>query len=93
MATLMPKNDISWKRRSPDGEKVEVYAHPVGKVWNFYTRGRRFEDWKPVPQPPLEDWLALLDGMERLIARDRMSPMEADRVRQTIRERFPDAEI
>ena len=89
----MPKNDISWKRRSPDGEKVEVYAHHVGKDWNFYTRGRRFEDWKAVSRPVLEDWRALLDGMERLIARDRMSPVEADRVRQTIRERFPDAEL
>ncbi|MBI5817480.1 MAG: hypothetical protein HZA88_00670 [Verrucomicrobia bacterium] len=89
----MPKNDISWKRRLPDGEKVEVYAHHVGKDWNFYIRGRRFEDWKAVSQPALEDWRALLDGMERLIARDRMSPAEADHVRQTIRERFPDAEL
>ena len=89
---LMPKNDISWKRRTPEGEKVEVYAHHVGKDWNFYTRGRRFEDWRLTPQPPLEDWLALLDGIERLVARDRLPPVEADRVRTTIRERFPEAE-
>ena len=89
----MPKNDISWKRRTPDGEKVEVYAHHVGTVWNFYTGVGRFEDWQPAPQPPLEDWLALLDGIERLMARDRMRPEEADRVRSTIRTRFPEAEV
>lgn len=89
----MPKNDISWKRRTPDGEKVEVYAHHVGTVWNFYTRSRRFEDWQPTPQPPLEDWLALLDGIERLIARDRMRPEEAGRVRATIRDRFPETGV
>jgi len=89
----MPKNDISWRRRSPDGEKVEVYARHVGNIWNFYTRGRRFEDWQPTPQPPLEDWMALLDGVERLIARDRMRPEEADRLRKTMRERFPDAKV
>jgi hypothetical protein len=87
----MPKNDISWKRRAPDGGKVEVYAHRVGTAWNFYTRGRRFEDWQPTPQPPLEDWLALLDGVERLVARDRIPAQEADRLRAAIRERFPNA--
>ncbi len=89
----MPKNDISWKRRTPDGERVEVYAHHVGDAWNFYTRGGRYDKWRFTPQPPLEDWLALLDGAERLIARDRMRPENADCLRRTIRERFPDAGI
>jgi hypothetical protein len=89
----MPKNDISWKRRTPDGGRVEVYAHPVGAAWNFYTRGRRFEDWQPMPRPPLEDWLALLDGVERLVARDRIPESEAGRLRQIIHEQFPDAEL
>ena len=89
----MPKNDISWKRRTPDGVKVEVYAHHVGNQWNFYTRGKRFEDWQFTPEPPLEDWMALLDAVSRLIARDRMPIQEGDRVRRMIRLRFPDAEV
>ncbi|MBI5684216.1 MAG: hypothetical protein HZC54_03980 [Verrucomicrobia bacterium] len=89
----MPKNDIGWKRRTPDGERVQVYAHPVGTLWNFYTRGGRYEEWQFTPQPPLEDWLALLDGVDRLVARDRMPAQEADRLRRTIRERFPDAGV
>lgn len=89
----MPKNDISWKRRTPDGEKVEVYAHHVGTSWNFYMRGRRFEDWLPVAQPPLEDWLVLLDGVERLAARDRVPAQKAEQLRAIIRERFPDASV
>ena len=89
----MPKNDISWKRRTPDGGRVEVYAHAVGSAWNFYTRGRRFEDWQPVARPSLEDWLALLDGVERLVARDRIPSQDVDRLRRMIRERFPDASV
>lgn len=89
----MPKNDISWRRRTVDGERVEVYAHHVGDAWNFYTRGGRYDEWQFTPQPPLEDWLALLDGVERLIARDRMRPENAGLLRKTIRKRFPDAGV
>jgi hypothetical protein len=89
----MAKAEIGWKRRTPEGERVEVYVHHTGKAWRFYTRSRRFEDWQPLPEPPLEDWLVLLDSVERLAARHRMTPADADRVRRDIRLRFPDAGV
>ena len=89
----MAKAEIGWKRRTPEGERVEVYVHHIGKTWKFFVRERRFEDWQPLPEPPLEDWLALLDSVNRLVARHRMKPADADRVRTEIRERFPDATI
>ena len=89
----MAKAEIGWKRRTPEGERVEVYVHHIGKTWKFFKRERRFDDWQALPEPPMEDWLALLDSVNRLVARHRMQPADADRVRTEIRERFPDAAI
>jgi phage FluMu gp28-like protein len=83
------KSEISWKRRTDEGEKLQVYAHHVGKDWRFYQRERRFDDWMPMEQPALEDWLALLDGIQRRIARRLIKPEEEQRVKQKIRELFP----
>ena len=58
----------------------------------FPTR-KRFDTWEPVTNPPLEDWLELLDAIQRLITRRRLQPEHEERVRQRIRERFPDAEV
>jgi hypothetical protein len=41
----------------------------------------------------LEDWLELLDAVQRLITRRRLQPEHEERVRQRIRERFPDADV
>ena len=65
----MPKAEISWKRVTEDGQKLQVYARHVGREWRFFHRERRFDVWQPVPKPPLEDWLALLDAVQRLITR------------------------
>ena len=46
-----------------------------------------------VPEPPLEDWLELLDAVQRLITRRRYQPADEELLRRQIRERFPDAEI
>jgi len=90
---MAAKAEISWKRTTPEGERLQVYAHHVGKEWRFYIRQRRYENWAPVEQPCLEDWLELLDGIRRRVARRRLPPDEANRVTKTIRELFPDAEI
>ncbi len=86
----MPKAEISWKRVTEDGGKLQVYAQHVGRDWVFYQRQRRYDRWMHVPEPPLEDWLMLLDALQRSINRRRFRPEEEERVRQTIRERFPD---
>ena len=89
----MAKAEISWTRENAEGEHFEVYAHHVGNQWNFYIRQRRFEQWQAMEHPPLEDWMELLDGIRRRVARRRVQPEEVQRVEKTIRERFPEAEL
>ena len=90
---MAAKAEISWKRRTDEGERVEIYAHHVGNRWNFYVRSRRYERWEPLEQPPLEDWLELLDGVRRRVARRLLRPEEVERVEKAIRENFPEAEL
>ncbi|HYG35741.1 MAG TPA: hypothetical protein VEC99_13205 [Clostridia bacterium] len=89
----MPKAEISWKRVTEEGERLQVYAQHVGREWVFYAREKRYDCWQPVPEPPLEDWLELLDAVQRLINRRRLRPEEEARVKKSIRERFPEAEL
>ncbi len=90
---MAAKGEISWKRRTAEGERREIYAHHVGTEWVFYIRSRRYEQWEHMPQPPLEDWLELLDGIRRRVARRLLRPEEVQRVEQTIRSLFPEAEF
>ena len=89
----MPKAEISWRRVNPDGVKLQVNAQRVGREWRFFVRERRFEQWQAVAEPPLEDWLELLDAVQRLVTRRRLQPDDEERVRQRIRERFPEAQV
>jgi hypothetical protein len=89
----MPKAEISWKRITDEGVKLQVYAQRVSQDWRFFERQRRFEQWQPVPEPPLEDWLALLDAVQRLVTRRRLQPDDEARLRQRIRERFPETQL
>jgi hypothetical protein len=65
----------------------------VGVEWRFYQRQRRFDPWQHLPNPALEDWLVLLDAVERRIQRRLLRPEEAVQVRRAIRERFPEAGV
>lgn len=88
----MPKAEISWKRTTPEGETLQCYAQHVGKQWIFYRREKRFDKWEMVAKPPLEDWLELLDSVQRRINR-RLLPPEAEVVlRKRILELFPETE-
>ena len=87
----MPKAEISWKRETPEGVKLQVNARHVGRDWLFFKREKRYDNWQPIAAPPLEDWLELLDAIHRLINRRRIRPEEEDRVKKNIRERFPGA--
>jgi hypothetical protein len=89
----MPKAEISWKRVTDDGGKLQVYAQHVGREWKFFHREKRFDVWQAVKEPPLEDWLALLDAVERMVVRRRYQPDDEERLRRSIRERFPEASI
>jgi hypothetical protein len=89
----MAKAEISWKRRTEDGERIEVYAQHVGNQWKFYAREKRFDQWQAVAEPPLEDWLELLDAVRRRISRRLQRPEEEERVIKSILQRFPDAKV
>ena len=89
----MPKAEISWKRVTDEGADLQVYAQHVGGEWIFYAREKRYDRWQAVPEPPLEDWLELLDAVKRRINRRRLRPEEEARVKKSIRERFPEAEM
>jgi hypothetical protein len=85
----MPKAEISWKRATPEGTTLQCYAQHIGNQWVFYRRQQRFDRWQEVKDPPLEDWLALLDAVRRRINRRLLRPEEEERVRKAIAERFP----
>jgi hypothetical protein len=89
----MPKAEISWKRTTEDGEKLQVYVQHVGRDWKFFHRQKRYDVWQPVPEPPLEDWLELLDAMQRLVNRRRYQPDDEEKLRRQIRELFPEADV
>jgi hypothetical protein len=89
----MPKAEISWKRRTAEGGPVQCYAQHVGKQWLFFTREKRFHNWKAVERPPVEDWLALLDSVRRRINRRLLRPEEEDKLMKTITELYPGTEL
>jgi hypothetical protein len=86
----MAKAEISWRRVDADGERLQVYAQHVGSRWIFYHRRRRYDQWGEVANPEIEDWLALLDSVERRVARRLQRPEEPGRIRKIISERFPE---
>lgn len=89
----MPKAEISWKRVTDEGQRLQVYAQHVGREWLFFAREKRYDRWQAIADPGLVDWLELLDAVQRLINRRRLRPEEEERVKKSIRERFPDAKI
>jgi hypothetical protein len=89
----MAKAEISWKRTTEDGEKLQVYVQHIGRDWKFFHRGKRYDQWRPVAEPPLEDWLELLDAMQRLVNRRRYQPADETLLRSQIRERFPESGV
>ena len=86
----MGKAEISWKGRTEDGMKREVYARRMGGRWNFFVRERRNDQWQEMAAVPIEDWLELLDGVRRRINRRLLRPEEELRVKKRIVELFPE---
>ena len=84
------KGEIGWRRKTPEGRRLNVIAKSVGRDWRFLHQTGRFEKWEPVPEPPIEDWLALYDAVERRVHRRKQTPKDLDNVKRHIRERFPE---
>jgi hypothetical protein len=89
----MPKAEISWKRVTESGLKLQVYAQHIGKEWHFFHREKRYDQWRRIENPPLEDWLELLDAVQRLIVRRRYQPDDEEELRELIRESYPEAKV
>lgn len=90
------KAELGWTTPGEDGVKRHVYAQKVGSDWRFFERPKRRGrdiEWIPMPEPPLADWLELLDAMERGYVRRRFMPDDIKLVRKRIRELFPDHEL
>lgn len=89
----MAKGAINWTRKADDGTRVEIEVRHLGGQWTFHSRERRPENWQAVPNPPLIDWMELLDAVERRIGRQLMKPEEATRLKKLILERYPNADL
>lgn len=86
------KAEIGWTTPGEDGLKRHVFAQRVGGKWMFFERPRRKGkevQWEPLTEPPLSDWLELLDSVTRRADRGLHPPDELQRIRSTILERFP----
>ena len=83
------KAEIGWTRKNEEGVKLDVYVQHVGKDWHFFQRLKRYDQWQRVKEPPLEDWLELLDAVQRMIPRRRMRPEMEGQIKKVINERFP----
>ena len=87
------KAEIGWTTHGDDGVKRHVYAQHVGNAWKFFERPKRRGrdiEWIPLIDPPLRDWLELLDCVERGYVRRRFMPDDIESIRTRIRELFPE---
>ena len=87
------KAEISWKQKTEDGERREVYVNLVGSEWRFFEREKRYDQWEPLERPRLEDWLQLLDAVQRRVQRRLLQPADEQRVKRKIREAYPEVEL
>ena len=89
----MAKGEVSWKGMFEDGRKRQVYAKKVGNDWRFYEREKRYDEWDPLPKPPFDDWMQLMDGVDRRVSRRLLQPQDAQKLRQKIKELYPEADV
>lgn len=89
----MAKAEIGFERTLEDGTVRQVYVAHNGGQYRFFARGKRFDQWESQKEPPIEDWLELLDCVRRRVARRKLMATEETRVMQCIHERFPKHEF
>ena len=90
---MASKGDIGWKRRTSEGDRIQVKAKKVGDRWLFHIRDKRFHSWQIYADPELVDWLELLDAVRRRIQRDLIPEIEEDRLIRAIKEHYPEATV
>jgi len=86
----MAKAEIEFEYPLEDASARHVYVAHNGGRYRFFSRARRYDHWEPVKEPPLQDWLELLDCVRRRIARGKLMLAEEKRVLQCIQTRFPE---
>ncbi|HAB17079.1 MAG TPA: hypothetical protein PLX89_09920 [Verrucomicrobiota bacterium] len=87
------KAEIGWTTPGEDGVKRHVVARHFGGKWLFFERPKRRGrdiEWEPLKEPPLSDWLDLLEAVERRANRDLIPPDQVAQLRQMIRDRYPE---
>jgi|YelNatPaOPRAMG01_1025707.scaffolds.fasta_scaffold03426_10 hypothetical protein len=84
------KCEIGWKRVNNEGQVVQVFARRRGGEWIFFQRSKRYEQWQKILFPEIQDWLILLDSVERRIKRRLFPPKEAELIKKKICELFPE---
>lgn len=87
------KNEVGWTTPGIDGVKRHVFARKFGGEWAFHERPKRKGkdvQWQKIGTPSLNDWLDLLENLERRAARDLTPPSQIEAVRQRIREKYPE---
>ena len=85
----MAKAEIGFERTLGDGTRRDVYVAHNGGQYRFFARAKRFDQWEPVKEPPIGDWIEFLDCVRRRIARRKLMPDEEARVIKAIHEHFP----
>ena len=85
----MAKAEIGFERKLEDGTLRQLYVAHNGGQYRFFAREKRYDNWEPVKEPMIEDWLELLDCVQRRVARRKLMPEEEKRVRECIQSRFP----
>ena len=90
---MASKAEIGWVTQTDEGERFEHFARKVGKQWKFFVRRKRFDQWEAVENPPIEDWLELLEAVRRRVVRRLYQPDDVDRLLRMIRERFPESDV
>jgi len=81
---MRKQRGIFWKEDTEEGEILEVKATREKKVYEFFTRIKGEEEWKPLRKIPMEYLEILLDDLELKYRRRKGSIKEVDCVKQMI---------
>jgi hypothetical protein len=74
-------------------ERGRLMPRKLVRNWRFFDREKRYDNWEPVLKPEFDDWIELLDGVDRRVHRRLLQPQDANRLRQKIKELFPGADV
>jgi len=79
-----------------DGLPTSVTGHdyfPFTHSQAGTKREKRYDEWDALPKPPFDDWMQLMDGVDRRVSRRLLQPQDAQKLRQKIKELYPEADV